>query len=111
MAPLIDHQQVVAVAGVPEEIDFLSWATDDRTEELTLIADPVSANDGSVEDVGEGRVVYTAEQGFHGNDSFGFRVRDEHGLETAGTAYIEVMLGRMARCIQCRGGRAIGDGL
>ncbi|HET9204560.1 MAG TPA: toll/interleukin-1 receptor domain-containing protein, partial [Acidimicrobiia bacterium] len=60
MAPLIDPQQVEAVAGVPEEIDLLSWATDDRDGELTLIADPVSSNQGSVDNLGDGRVVYTA---------------------------------------------------
>lgn len=95
MAPLIDPQQVEAVAGVPEEIDLLSWATDDRDGELTLIADPVSSNQGSVDNLGDGRVVYTASRGFHGDDSFGFTVRDEGGLEATGTAHVDVLLGAM----------------
>ncbi len=96
MAPLIDPQQVEAVAGVPEEIDLLSWATDDRDGELTLIADPVSSNQGSVDNLGDGRVVYTARRGTVGDDSFGFSVRDEGGLETSATAHVEVILGAMS---------------
>ena len=42
MAPLIDPQQIEAVAGVPEEIDLLSWVTDDRDGELTFVPDSVS---------------------------------------------------------------------
>jgi tetratricopeptide (TPR) repeat protein len=96
MAPLIDPQQVEAVAGVPEEIDLLSWVTDDRHGEFTLLSDPASLNEGSVENLGDGRVLYTAPRGFYGDDSFGFTVRDEGGLETTATAHVEVILGAMS---------------
>jgi tetratricopeptide (TPR) repeat protein len=94
-APLIDPQQVEAVAGVPVEIDLLSWVTDDRDGELTVFADPVSDKEGSVDNLGGGRVVYTAPRGFHGDDSFAFRVRDEGRAETTATAHVDVMLGAM----------------
>jgi len=93
MAPVIDPQQIEAVAGVPEEIDLLSWATDDSDGELTLISDFASFNGGSVENLGGGRVVYTAPRGFHGDDSFEFIVRDAGQLETTATAHVEVLLG------------------
>jgi tetratricopeptide (TPR) repeat protein len=95
MAPLIDPQQIEAVADVPEEIDLLSWVSDDRDGELTVVADLVSENAGSVENRGDGWVVYTAPRGFHGADSFDFKVRDEGRLETTGTARVDVLLGAM----------------
>jgi tetratricopeptide (TPR) repeat protein len=95
MAPLIDPEQVQAVADVPQEIDLLSWVTDDREGVLTVVADPVSANQAMVENLGDGRVLYTAPRTFHGGDSFGFRVRDEGGLETSETAHVDVLLGAM----------------
>jgi tetratricopeptide (TPR) repeat protein len=95
MAPLIDPEQIEAVAGVPVEIDLLSWATDDRDGPLTLIPDPVSANQATVESLGDGRVMYTAPRSFHGDDSFGFTVRDEGRLETRATAHVDVLLGAM----------------
>jgi tetratricopeptide (TPR) repeat protein len=95
MAPLIDPEQIEAVAGVPVEVDLLSWADDDRDGPLTLIPDPISENQASVEDLGDGRVIYTAQRTFHGDDSFGFRVRDEGGLETSETAHVHVLLGAM----------------
>ena len=95
MAPLIDPQQVEAVAGVPREIDLLSWVTDDRDGVLTLIVDSASDKEGSVQNLGDGRVVYTAPRGIHGDDSFEFRVRDEGRLETPGTVEVEVLLGAM----------------
>ena len=96
MAPLIDPQQIEAVADVPEEIDLLSWVTDDRDGELTVVADLVSENQGTVKNLGDGRVIYTAPRGFHGDDSFLFRVRDEGRLETTATAHVEVLLGAMS---------------
>jgi tetratricopeptide (TPR) repeat protein len=95
MAPLIEPEQIVAVAGVPVEIDLLSWATDDRDGPLTVLADPVSEKQGSVESRGDGTVVYTAPRGSFGGDTFGFRVRDEGGLETSDTAHIDILLGAM----------------
>ena len=95
MAPLIDPQQIEAVAGVPVEVDLLSWATDDRDGALALIPDPVSTNQGTVEDLGDGRVVYTAQRRTVGADTFGFTVRDEGGLETTATAHVNVILGAM----------------
>lgn len=96
MAPLIDPPQIEAIAGVPEEIDLLSWASDDGGGELTLLSDPASLNGGSVENLGDGRVVYTAPRGFHGDDSFEFTVRDEGRLEATATAHVEVLLGAMS---------------
>lgn len=95
MPPVIDPEQVVAVAGVPAEIDLLSWASDDGDGPLTLISDPVSTKEGSVENLGDGTVRYTAPRGSFGGDSFGFRVRDEGGLETTATAHVDVLLGAM----------------
>jgi tetratricopeptide (TPR) repeat protein len=95
MAPLVDPEQIEAVAGVPTEIDLLSWVSDDRDGVLSVIPEPVSANQGRVEDLGEGRVVYTAPRGFHGDDTFVFRVRDEGRLETTATAHVEVILGAL----------------
>ena len=95
MAPLIDPQQIEAVADVPEEIDLLSWVTDDRDGELTVVADSVSENQGTVKNLGDGRVVYTAPRDFHGADSFDFKVRDEGRLETPATARVDVLLGAM----------------
>ena len=48
-----------------------------------------------MENLGDGRVVYTAPRGFHGDDSFVFRVRDEGRLETTATAHVDVLLGAM----------------
>ena len=95
MAPLIDPQLIEAIAGVPEEIDLVSWVTDDGGGELTLLSDPRSLNGGSVENLGDGRVIYTAPRGFHGDDSFEFTVRDEGQLEATATAHVEVILGAM----------------
>jgi tetratricopeptide (TPR) repeat protein len=69
--------------------------TDDREGELILLPDPASLNKGSVENLGDGRVLYTAPRGFYGADSFGFTVRDEGQLETPATAHVEVILGAM----------------
>ena len=96
MAPLIDPQLIEAVADVPEEIDLRSWVTDDRDGELTFVTDFVSENAGSVENLGGGRVVYTAPRGFYGDDSFEFSVRDEGREESSGTAHVDVLLGAMS---------------
>ncbi len=96
MAPLIDPQQIEAVADVPEEIDLRSWVTDDRDGELTFVTDFVSENAGSVENLGDGRVVYTAPRGFYGDDSFEFSVSDEGREESSGTAHVDVLLGAMS---------------
>ncbi len=95
MAPLIDPVRVEAVAGVPTEIDLLSWVKDDREGVLTLLPESGSENKGSVEDLGNGRVLYTAPRDFYGDDSFDFRVRDAGRLESAGTAHVDVLLGAM----------------
>ena len=96
MAPLIDPQQIEAVAGEGREIDILDWVTDDRDGVLTLVADLVSDEQGTVENLGDGRVVYTAPRDFYGNDSFGFSVSDEGREVTTATAHIEVLLGAMS---------------
>jgi tetratricopeptide (TPR) repeat protein len=93
MAPLVDPEQVTAVGGEPTEIDISAWATDDRTEALTFIVEPVSAREGRLDEVDEGRVVYTGPSGYAGADSFEFTVRDEHGEETTATAHVDVLLG------------------
>ncbi|MDP9144119.1 MAG: tetratricopeptide repeat protein [Actinomycetota bacterium] len=94
--PLVTPEDVVAVGGEPTEIDLLSWASDDRTGDLTLIVEqPVSVREGSVDNLGDGHVMYTGPLGFQGDDSFQFKVRDEQGGETIATAHVEVMLGRL----------------
>ena len=96
MAPLIEPQQIEAVAGEGREIDILDWVTDDRDGVLTLVADLVSDKQGTVENLGDGRVVYTAPRDFYGNDSFGFSVSDEGREVTTATAHVEVLLGAMS---------------
>ena len=96
MAPIIDPQQIEAVAGEGREIDILDWVTDDRDGVLTLVADLVSDKQGTVENLGDGRVVYTAPRDFYGNDSFGFSVSDEGREVTTATAHVEVLLGAMS---------------
>ncbi len=95
MAPLIDPVRIEAVAGVPTEINLLSWVKDDREGVLTVLPESASENKGSVEDLGNGRVLYTAPRGFYGDDSFDFRVRDAGRLESPGTAHVDVLLGAM----------------
>ena len=48
-----------------------------------------------MENLGDGRVLYTAPRGIHGDDSFGFTVRDEGRLETTARAHVQVLLGAM----------------
>ena len=96
MAPIIDPQQIEAVAGEGKEINVLEWVTDDRDGMLTLVADLVSENQGTVKNLGDGRVIYTAPRDFHGNDSFGFSVSDEGHEVTSATAHVEVLLGAMS---------------
>ena len=93
--PTVLPQTVQAVGGEAVEIDVLSWASDDSSDELTLVVDSVSQEDGNVELLGDGRVAYTSPAGFYGNDSFGFKVLDGSGLETIATAFVEVQLGRL----------------
>ena len=78
MAPSIDPQQIEAVAGVARGDRPPRWVTDDRDGELTIWSPTWSrTTQGTVENLGDGRVIYTAPRDFHGNDSFGFRVSDE----------------------------------
>jgi tetratricopeptide (TPR) repeat protein len=93
MAPILTPRLIEAVAGVPKEIDLLSWATDDRDGELTLHADATSEKNGLVENLGGGRVLYTAPRGSYGYDSFEFTVWDEARAETTAKAEIDVLLG------------------
>ena len=51
---------------------------------------------GTVKNLGDGRVVYTAPRDFYGDDSFDFKVRDEGRLETPATAHVDVLLGAMS---------------
>jgi len=83
------------ISGDEVEIDILAWATDDDSDELSLIVDPVSEAEGAVRDLGGGRVAYTAARGFHGTDRFGFQVVDEDGAASAGTTVVDVGLGPM----------------
>jgi len=93
--PTVLPETVQAVGGEAVEIDILAWASDDRSDELTLVVDSVSQEDGNVELLSGGRVAYTSPAGFYGNDSFGFKVLDGSGLETAATVFVEVQLGRL----------------
>lgn len=94
--PTIDAPGVVnTVSGDEVEIDILAWATDDSSDELSLIVEPVSDEDGTVTDLEDGRVIYSAARGFHGTDRFGFQVVDEEGVVSSGTAVIDVGLGPM----------------
>ena len=70
--------------------------SDDREGQFAIFTDPISAGAGSVENLGDGRVIYTAPPDFHGDDSFVFSVRDEGRLETTATAHVDVLLGAMA---------------
>ena len=93
--PTVIPETVQAVGGEVVEIDILSWASDDGGEELTLVVDSVSQEDGTVELLDDGRVAYTSPDGFYGNDSFEFKVLDGGGLETTATAFVDVQLGRL----------------
>ena len=86
---------VSAVSGNEVEIDILAWAEDDSSDELRLIVEPVSEENGTVTDLENGRVIYSAARGFHGTDRFGFQVVDEDGVVSSGTAVIDVGLGPM----------------
>lgn len=93
--PTVIPETIQAVGGEPVEIDILSWASDDQNDELTLVVDSVSQEDGIVELLDDGRVAYTSPDGFYGNDSFDFKVLDGGGLETTATAFVDVQLGRL----------------
>lgn len=96
MAPLISPQQIQAVAGVPMEIDLLEWATDDRVGVLTLVAETSSDKGALVENLGDGRVRYTAPRDEIGKDSFDFSVSDEGRAVTTATAHVDILLGAMS---------------
>lgn len=93
--PTVTPEAVQAIGGEAVEIDVLSWASDDHDDELTLVVDSVSRQDGDVQAIGGGIVSYTSPAGFSGNDSFEFTVVDGDGLATAATAFVDVQLGRL----------------
>ena len=93
--PVAIPEPVAATGGEPVEIDILSWASDDRTKDLTLVVDAVSAENATIEQIEGGRVVYTAPAEFFGTDSFGFKVIDGGGLDTTATAFVSVQLGKL----------------
>ena len=101
MAPIIDPQQIEAVAGEGRG-DRHPLLGDRRPRWSSSRWSPTwsRTTQGTVENLGDGRVVYTAPRDFYGNDSFGFRVSDEGREETTATAHVEVLLGAMSWGVQ-----------
>lgn len=87
--------QATAVAGQPTQIDVLANVTDADGDDLTVtaVSDPANGT-ATIGDDGTGRrlrdvVVYTADAGFRGQDTFTFTVSD--GTDTAtGTVSVTV---------------------
>ena len=94
--PVIDASgRIAAVAGNALPIDILAGVSDPDGDELSLVVDASSLNGATVDDNGDGTVVYLAPTSFFGDDSFGYEVSDSDGARTAGSLFVDVLAGAM----------------
>ena len=87
--------RIEAVAGTEVPIDILSGVSDPDGDELSFVVDASSLNGATVDDNGDGTVVYLAPTPFFGDDSFGYEVADSNGARTTGSVFVDVLAGAM----------------
>lgn len=89
-APPVAVDDIAATeAGMPVQIDLLANDSDPEGGELVLVALDLPAH-GSLAMEGGGRVAYTPEPGFTGEDSFSYTLRDPKGATARGAVRVTV---------------------
>lgn len=91
-APIAADDAATTQAGVPVTIDVLANDRDPDNDALTIAALGAVAN-GTARIEGN-RVVYTANAGFNGTESFTYTVRDEFGATATATVRVTVAANR-----------------
>jgi len=87
--PVVENQSFRVINGSPAPLDVLASASDPDGDELTPAITSSAAN-GSVRVNAEDEIVYTADDGFTGTDSFGYSVADGRGGTATATAEVTV---------------------
>lgn len=91
-APIAADDAANAMAGVPVTIDVLANDRDPDSDPITIAAlGPVANGSARIEG---NRVIYTANAGFTGTDSFTYTVRDEFGATATATVRVTVAANR-----------------
>jgi len=88
--PEASDDEVSTTEGVPVVIDVLGNDTDPDTGDVLSVLSLTDPENGTVALFGAGQVAYTPNEGFSGEDTFGYTVADGNGGSSSATVTVTV---------------------
>ena len=88
-APVANDDAVSTQEDTPKEIDVLVNDIDPEGDDLEITAITADPANGAVE-IKEGKIIYTPNANFNGQDTFEYRIKDENGLTDTATVTVTV---------------------